>query len=183
MNSRTKYIGKIFVTRKPSKKFLKLQGKTAYDKYTNRVYQSVWKREIKIKDGIKYTEYSIYKCNNVIIKDNEEIKCNGYLEYDKNGYKICNCCGLGLKDNEYSTELYNIINKDVMINNYYGSTNGYIKKIANTNDKDESIKLRNSLWNDLKCDKFIFKNDRGAEKIIKAYKNIKNFEEGIKNEQ
>lgn len=158
MNSRSKHIGEILIIKTPTKKFLSLQGKTAYDKYTNKFNQSVWKKDISNNKNSKCITYSLFKCNKV---DNEGNKCSGYLVYDEHEYKICNVCGLGLKDN-------NITNYKRYNSSAYQKTNGY---------KDESIKMRNHLWDDFMLDKIIYKGDKGAEEIIKRYENIRKYEQ------
>jgi hypothetical protein len=162
----SKKFGKI-----PSKKQRKLQGKTAYDKDNNNFGKSIWKKRVlkpnKYRD--KVVIYVRAKC--------DKPGCNGHLEYDERNYKVCNVCGLTVNyDNNIVLNTYNlksIYQESYGIGSYKVIKNG---KRVNYFRRDESIKLRNHLWDELNPDDFIYFDDIGANKIKEKYERIKNFE-------
>ena len=165
LTSKYNYNGKIKIGKKPTKKYMKLHGKTVYDKDASNFKKSVWKKKI-IKPN-QYHEkiviYVMYKCD----KDG----CDGNLEYDQRGYKICNKCGLGLKD---------IVMFDSDTKKYYNTT-WYSNKNNSTcwtsNGKsDETIKLRNIKLDELNITEFMNFKDDGANEIILRCSRIREWE-------
>lgn len=158
LNSRIKYKGSIIIGRKPSKKQMKLQGKTVYGDSSSNFGKSVWKKKVIKHDGIKQTIYILHKCNK---KD-----CEGHYIYDERNYKVCCICGLSLNyDN-------NIQANNRVKNIQYNYTNN--------NKPIESIKTRNRFWDMLDMDNFIYYKDKGSDKLKERYNNIKKFEEKYK---
>jgi hypothetical protein len=95
VNKRTKYRDDTKKNKKPTKKYMSLIGKTAYDIFTSNVGKSVWnKKFVKNSDGIKICSYIRSKCY--------DPNCTGYLIYDKRGFQHCNICGLGTGEHEIS---------------------------------------------------------------------------------
>jgi hypothetical protein len=162
INSRFKYNGKIKLGRKPSKKQMKMQGKTVYGGSSSNFGKSVWKKKIIKVGGIKQTIYILHKCNSK--KD-----CDGYYIYDERNYKVCNICGGSLN---YDNNVKSIISTKEIQNNY--NQNMYNTKPI------ESISTRNRFWDILDMDNFIYDKDKGADKLKDRYKNIREFEKNLK---
>ena len=158
------------IGKKPTKKYMKLHGKTVYDKDASNFKKSVWKKKI-IKPN-QYHEkiviYVMYKCD----KDG----CDGNLEYDQRGYKICNKCGLGLKDtvlfdNRYKYRKYHG-------SGWYNNRNNinYFDGWTKNSKGDETIKLRNLKLDELDMNEFIYYNDIGANEILLKCARIRKWE-------
>lgn len=162
MNSRDNHKGSIVILRKPSKKRMKLNGKTVYDKYNNNVGQTVWNRQVKTIEGRRITVYVLSKC--------DKEGCSGTLKIDSRGYKCCVRCGLGLnKDENY------ICNLQSRSESYKHEKKFDYFLIYNGNT-DENIEVRNNLWDNLELDKLIYWKDKGSEKLLERYKNIRDWE-------
>lgn len=167
LTSKYNYNGKIKIDKKPTKKYMKLHGKTVYDKDANNFKKSVWKKKI-IKPNQyheKIVVYVMYKCD----KDG----CDGNLEYDQRGYKICNKCGLGLKDtvlfdNGYKYRKYS--------NGGWYSNRNYFDGWTKNSQSDETIKLRNIKSDTLDMNEFMNFKDDGAKEIILRCERIKAWE-------
>lgn len=155
-----KHNGKIKIEKKPSKKRMKLTGKTVFDKYSSNYNKTVWEKQIIKVDGVRQVKYVLSYCDNKI--------CNGHIIYDKRGYKVCCICGLSKKyDN-------NIFEKISINESSFGSN--YINIY-------ETIKNRNIMWDTKNIDKFIFEKDKGASQLIDRYNRIKEFENNIKRQE
>jgi len=155
MNSRDKYIGKIIKGKKPTKRQMKLSGKIAYDKENSKVGQSVWRKKI-VKCNQYHDKYIIYvrmKC--------DKKNCDGHIILDSRNYKICNKCGLGIKNE--SNDRFSFFDKDS-----YAHIHGSMPY--------ESINYRNYRWNNLDMEEFIYYKDKDNNKITERYKRIKRWE-------
>ena len=159
INSRSKYEGKNKIGKKPSKRQMKMQGKTVYDTLSSNFNKSVWKKQVINNKGIKQTIYILHMC--------EEKRCLGHLIYDEHGYKVCNICGTSLIYDKHIEETQSFRS---LYNDYNLS---YVKTPV------DSIHTRNSLWDDLNIDSVIYNGDKGADKLKDQYKNVRNFEKSL----
>lgn len=140
--------GKIKIGKVPGKKTLKLQGKTVYDKYSSNEGKTVWEPIVYWKRGLKIIRYNMKKC--------DKEKCNGTIIYNKNGFKICNKCGLFA--HAQSNIISNIIKQDNKTNNI------------------EDIKYRNRMWDILEINKLNYFTDKGYQELNDRYMRIKEYE-------
>jgi len=160
--SRYNYNGVIQKGKRPSKKFLKLQGKTVYDKDSTNFRKSVWKKKM-LKSNKYHDSIIIY-----VMSKCDENECDGNLEYDIRGFKFCNKCGLGIKHDMYIDNRYK----------YAASINkrgkGFV--MYNTRKTDETVNFRNIMWDRMDISEFLYFSDKGASKIIERMENIKRWE-------
>lgn len=161
INSRTNHKGEVKTGKKPSRKRMRLQGKTVYDKYNNNVGQTVWTRITKKEDGRRIIIYELKKCDK---KD-----CGGILKIDIRGYKCCVNCGLSTKyDNGIQNDYHKIKSTDYHLH---------------SGRSDETLENRNEFWDSLHMEQLIYYKDNGADKLTERYNNVREWELNHKNEK
>lgn len=164
-----KHNGKIKTDKKPSKKYMKLVGKIAYDKYNSNYNKSVWEKKIIKKDGIKQVIYVLAKC--------KENNCNGFYIYDKRDYKVCNICGIEKKyQNNIEHKLHTNYNK----NDEYKTPYNNLYKFSMYH---ENIKNRNNMWNNKTIEKLVYYKDKGSTELLERYDRVNKFEESLNKDE